>query len=83
MKINIYKDEKIFISVSGQNATNFFKNKDNLTYTIEPNTIEPNTKTEERHLLKYVFEEHTFNVGINDAMAEAILNEYRFELINE
>ena len=78
MKINIYKDEKIFISVSGQNATNFFKNKDNLTYTIEPDT-----KTEGRHFIKYVFEENTFNVGINDAMAEAILNEYRFELINE
>ena len=79
MKINIYKDEKIIISVSGQYAlNNFFKNKDNLTYTIEPNT-----KTEERHFLKYVFEEDTFYVEINDTMAEAILNEYRFELINE
>jgi len=78
MKINIYKDEKILISVFGQNAINFFKNKDNLTYTIEPNT-----KTEDRHFLKYVFEEHTFNVEINDTIAEAILNEYRFEFINE
>jgi len=78
MKINIYKDEKILISLFGQNAINFFKNKDNLTYTIEPNT-----KTEGRHFLKYVFEEHTFNIDINDTIAEAILNEYRFELINE
>jgi hypothetical protein len=78
MKINIYKDEKILISVFGQNAINFFKNKDNLTYTIEPNT-----KTEDRHFLKYVFEGHTFNVEINDTIAEAILNEYRFEFINE
>jgi hypothetical protein len=79
MKINIYKDEKIFISVSAQNdMIDFFKNKNSITYTIEPNI-----ETKGRHFLKYVFEENTFNAGINDTMAEAILNEYRFELINE
>jgi hypothetical protein len=79
MKINIYKDEKIFISVSGQNAlTDFFKNKNSITYTIEPNI-----KTEGRHILKYVVEDNSFIISIGDIMAEAILNEYRMELIDE
>jgi len=79
MTINIYKENKLLVSIPGENPlTDFFKNKNSITYTIEPNI-----KTEGRHILKYVFEDNSFNISIGDIMAEAILNEYRMELIDE
>jgi hypothetical protein len=79
MKMNIYKEEKILASIAGENSLiNFFKNKNNIIYTIEPNI-----KTEGRHILKYVFEDNSFIIGIGDIIAEAILNEYRTELVDE
>jgi hypothetical protein len=79
MKINIYKNDEILLSIPGENTlTNFFKNRESVTYTIEPNP-----KIESRHILRYVFQNKDFAVGIDDIMAESILNEYRTEQVDE
>jgi hypothetical protein len=79
MTINIYKEDSILLSIPGDNSlVTFFKNKNYIKYTIEPNT-----KTEGRHVLKYTFDKQEYSVSISDIMAESILNEYRTEWVNE
>jgi hypothetical protein len=79
MKVNIYKDNNIFIMIDGENSLiNFFKNIDNVKYTIEPNI-----KIDGRHILKYTLDNVDYGVSIGDVMAESILNEYKVELTDE
>jgi hypothetical protein len=79
MTINIYKENSILLSIPGDNSlVTFFKNKNDIKYTIEPNT-----KTEGRHVLKYAFDKQEYSVSISDIMAESILNEYRTEWVDE
>jgi hypothetical protein len=79
MKINIYKEDTLYIIVNGENGlSHFFKNIDNLEYTIEPHP-----ENIERHVLKYTLDGENFNIGISEVIAESILNEYRTEFIDE
>lgn len=79
MKINIYKDGNLYIIINGENGlSNFFKNVDNVEYTIEPHP-----ENLERHILKYTLGNENFNIGISEVVAESILNKYRLEFINE
>jgi hypothetical protein len=79
MTINIYKEDSMLLSIPGDNSlVTFFKNKNDIKYIIEPNT-----KTEGRHVLKYTFDKQEYSVSISDIMAESILNEYRTEWVNE
>jgi hypothetical protein len=79
MKINIYKEENLYIIVNGKSGLDhFFKNLEILEYTIEPNP-----ENSERHILKYTLGDEKFNIGISEVVAESILNKYRAEFINE
>jgi len=79
MKINIYKGNSLYIIINGENGlSHFFKNIDDLEYTLEPNPENP-----ERHMLKYTLGDEKFNIGISEVVAESILNKYRAEFINE
>ena len=79
MKINIYKENNLYIIINGENGlSNFFTNIDNVEYTIEPHPENP-----ERHILKYTLGNENFNIGISEVVAESILNKYRLEFINE
>jgi hypothetical protein len=79
MKINIYKEESLYIIVNGKNGLDhFFKNVDSLEYTVEPSP-----ENSQRHILKYTLNGENFNIGISEVVAESILNKYRIEFINE
>jgi hypothetical protein len=79
MKVNIYKENNIFIMINEENSlVNFFKNIDNLKYTIEPNI-----NIDGRHILKYVLDNIEYVVSVGDVVAESILNEYRIEFLDE
>jgi hypothetical protein len=80
MKIIIYKDEEPTIRIPESAAVlfTFFKNKDVIKYEITPHELSSN-----KHILKFTFEDKDFNVGIEDLLAESILNEYRTELVDE
>jgi hypothetical protein len=79
MTINIYKENNIFITINGENPlVNFLKNIDSVKYTIEPNK-----NVDNRHILKYMFDNVEYIIGIGDVVAESILNEYRIELLDE
>jgi hypothetical protein len=81
MKINIYKNEELFISVAGTNnpLAKFFMNKDFITdYKFSPDLSQ-----KDRYNFKYIFneEEHLLNVTFH--VGEAVLNNYRMELLDE
>ena len=80
MKIIVYINEEPTISIPegvGPLFT-FFKNKDVIKYEIIPHELYSH-----KHILKFTFEGEDFNVGIEDPLAECILNEYRTELVDE
>jgi len=81
MKINIYKDESLFIFFTGTNnpLAIFFINRD----SINKYDMSPDFSEQDRHFLKYSFNEKDYSLNINSSMAEAILNEYRVELLDE
>jgi hypothetical protein len=81
MKINVYKDESLFISFTGKNnpLAIFFINKE----SIIDYKINPDLSAEDRHDLRYSFNEKDYLVNINSNMAEAVLNNYRTELVDE
>ena len=79
MKINVYKEDSLYIIINGDNGlSHFFKNIDGLDYTLEPNP-----QNSERHILKYTIEGEEFHVGVSEVIAESILNEYRIEIVDE
>ena len=73
MKINIYKDESLFIFFTATNnpLAIFFINKD----FINEYEISPDLSAQDRHYLKYSFYGKDYSLNENSSMAEAILNE--------
>jgi len=81
MNFNIYKDEKIFISFTATKnpLAIFFINKE----SIANYEISPDMSAENRHYLTYSFNKKDYSLNINSNMAEAVLNNYRTELVDE
>jgi hypothetical protein len=81
MNFNIYKNKKIFISFTATKnpLAIFFINRD----SINEYEMSPDLFAQDRHYLKYSFDGKEYSLNINSSMAEAILNEYRVELLDE
>jgi len=79
MRIVIYKNEepKFSIPEGAGSLFTFFKNKDVIEYQITPSPLSTT-----KHLLTFTFEGKDFNVGIEDLLAECILNDYRTEMVD-
>jgi hypothetical protein len=81
MIVNIYKEEKLFISLTGNNnpLSVFFINKESINeYKIIPNPADKN-----RYLLKYSFNNIDYLVDNDNSISEAILNNYRVEITED
>jgi hypothetical protein len=81
MKFNIYKDESLFIFFTATNnpLAIFFINRD----SIDEYEMSPDLSAEDRHYLRYSFDGKDYSLNINSSMAEAVLNEYRVEMLDE
>jgi len=82
MKISIYKEEELFIQFIG-GTTNpmvtFFIHKE----FINEYNITPDSAVQDRHYLEYLFGEKSYLVNIDSFIAEAILNGYKIDLLEE
>ena len=79
MKINIYKEEKLFegLTASENNPLAlFFINKEFISeYEIRENPVDKN-----RHFLKYFFNDRDYLIDIHNILKECILNNYKIEI---
>ena len=87
MIVNIYKEEEVFFHIlskgNSYNPSNpfriFFVNKDSINdYTVTPHVID-----KDRYFLKYYFDGSEYFVDIDHKAAEAILNNYRVEILED
>ena len=83
MKINIYKEETLFTSITFNIIYNpmgiYFMNKE----FINEYKITPDLTAQDRHNFTYSFNGKNYLVNIHSSLAEVILNNYRIELLEE
>lgn len=79
MTMNVYKDENILFSTKDNVLITFFQNlESNIEYQISP------TRSGKRFHIRYKLNgEEQLKLGVPEYMAEAIVNNYRFEIIND
>jgi hypothetical protein len=79
MTMNVYKDENILFTTKDSVLITFFENlESNIEYQINPS---PSGK--KFHISYKLNGEDQLKLGVPEYMAEAIVNNYRFEIIND